>query len=321
MKTSRGLLLPLVPLFFCRVQAEFFADLEEFTEKPGICPDLLFDCPRFEANECEQDGDCQGNSKCCLFRCRFMCAEPILDGEMELLVEEVKMKEAHLLGHLVPKTSKSTKDKLLKQITWTQSTPSAALRSTDDPKKRKEKVRPITGMSGTDGLQAVGLGTEQAEAEKIGSCPPDTSVCTTKEPNECEMDSDCLTNKRCCFSKCGLKCTSPLPGKIGHCPTQTTLCKIDQKIPPDQCTNDKQCPGQQKCCSPRCGIECTDPAINEKDGYCPYEENQCLKPQGGDLCKTDDDCPELQKCCGSCKKMCTRSVQATDAGPETAVIM
>ncbi|XP_069089504.1 whey acidic protein-like isoform X2 [Pleurodeles waltl] len=235
MKTSRGLLLPLVPLFFCRVQAEFFADLEEFTEKPGICPDLLFDCPRFEANECEQDGDCQGNSKCCLFRCRFMCAEPIL--------------------------------------------------------------------------------------EKIGSCPPDTSVCTTKEPNECEMDSDCLTNKRCCFSKCGLKCTSPLPGKIGHCPTQTTLCKIDQKIPPDQCTNDKQCPGQQKCCSPRCGIECTDPAINEKDGYCPYEENQCLKPQGGDLCKTDDDCPELQKCCGSCKKMCTRSVQATDAGPETAVIM
>ncbi|KAJ1159004.1 hypothetical protein NDU88_011674 [Pleurodeles waltl] len=88
-------------------------------------------------------------------------------GEMELLVEEVKMKEAHLLGHLVPKTSKSTKDKLLKQITWTQSTPSAALRSTDDPKKRKEKVRPITGMSGTDGLQAVGLGTEQAEA---GEC-------------------------------------------------------------------------------------------------------------------------------------------------------
>ncbi|XP_078503328.1 uncharacterized protein LOC144762062 isoform X2 [Lissotriton helveticus] len=301
----------------CRTTWPAPLQTQRVTEKPGICPDLLFDCPKFEANECVQDGECEGMYKCCLFRCRFMCAEPILDGEMEFLVEEVRMKEADLLGLRAPEVSQRTKNKLLKQITWKDNTVRAALQATDDPKKQQEKVRPIIDMSSIDGLLAAR--TEQPEAEKIGSCPLDTSTCTTKEPDECQTDSDCLTNKRCCLYECGLKCRSPLPGKIGHCPKQTTLCEMDEKIPAEKCVNDLECPGQQKCCNPGCGVECTDPATDEKDGLCPYEEEPCLKPEGEDMCESDEDCPGLDKCCGSCQKMCTTSVQDTD--PETAFII
>ncbi|XP_017380060.1 whey acidic protein-like isoform X2 [Cebus imitator] len=48
---------------------------------------------------------------------------------------------------------------------------------------------------------------------KIGSCPwvqPPVSPELCKEQSECSMDSQCWGNKKCCFSRCAMKCLDPV---------------------------------------------------------------------------------------------------------------
>uniref|UniRef100_A0A8B9BV75 WAP domain-containing protein n=1 Tax=Anser brachyrhynchus TaxID=132585 RepID=A0A8B9BV75_9AVES len=101
-------------------------------------------------------------------------------------------------------------------------------------------------------------------------CPPPAKpgLCPRKRarrgaaacPSRCADDRDCPGDRKCCFSGCGLACTSPhtgTPPKPGTCPRDFTRCL---RLEPPLCTNDSVCPGWHKCCPRECRLRCTPPA-------------------------------------------------------------
>uniref|UniRef100_A0A670YM24 WAP domain-containing protein n=1 Tax=Pseudonaja textilis TaxID=8673 RepID=A0A670YM24_PSETE len=43
-------------------------------------------------------------------------------------------------------------------------------------------------------------------------CPEEVRKCPTKGQYECNNDSECKKNKKCCFSNCALRCVEPHQG-------------------------------------------------------------------------------------------------------------
>ncbi|TFK02213.1 Waprin-Phi1 [Platysternon megacephalum] len=85
--------------------------------------------------------------------------------------------------------------------------------------------------------------------EKEGVCP-DTAVEAANCTEQCQADSDCEENLKCCQMGCGWSCQIPNV-KPGSCPVVQGgipllgLCK-------NQCTMDSHCPGTMKCCINGC---------------------------------------------------------------------
>ncbi|CAM5152240.1 unnamed protein product [Eretmochelys imbricata] len=85
--------------------------------------------------------------------------------------------------------------------------------------------------------------------EKEGVCP-DTVVEAANCTEECQTDSDCEENLKCCQTGCGWSCQIPNV-KPGSCPVVPGgipllgLCR-------NQCKVDSQCPGIMKCCMNGC---------------------------------------------------------------------
>ncbi|XP_037771858.1 WAP four-disulfide core domain protein 2-like isoform X1 [Chelonia mydas] len=85
--------------------------------------------------------------------------------------------------------------------------------------------------------------------EKEGECP-DTVVEAANCTEECQTDSDCEENLKCCQTGCGWSCQIPNV-KPGSCPVVSGgipllgLCR-------NQCKMDSQCPGIMKCCMNGC---------------------------------------------------------------------
>ncbi|XP_077688601.1 WAP four-disulfide core domain protein 2-like [Eretmochelys imbricata] len=86
-------------------------------------------------------------------------------------------------------------------------------------------------------------------SEKEGVCP-DTVVEAANCTEECQTDSDCEENLKCCQTGCGWSCQIPNV-KPGSCPVVPGgipllgLCR-------NQCKVDSQCPGIMKCCMNGC---------------------------------------------------------------------
>ncbi|XP_012635714.1 WAP four-disulfide core domain protein 2 [Microcebus murinus] len=107
------------------------------------------------------------------------------------------------------------------------------------------------------GLLLLGLpSVTGTEAEKTGVCPiiPPGLNCS----QECQSDSECGDNLKCCRAGCGTVCSVP-DEKKGSCPPmdisfpQLGICE-------DQCQVDSQCPDQRKCCRNGCGnLSCVTP--------------------------------------------------------------
>ncbi|XP_031229613.1 LOW QUALITY PROTEIN: WAP four-disulfide core domain protein 2 [Mastomys coucha] len=141
-------------------------------EKPGVCPQLepITGC----VEECALDKDCADNRKCCQAGCSYVCSEP--NG----------LSEGELSG---------TGTELSETGTTTQS---AGLAHTT----------PLSGGQVSTKLLAVTRGG--GDGEKQGSCPsvdfPKLGLCE----DQCQADSQCSGNMKCCRNGCGkMACTTP----------------------------------------------------------------------------------------------------------------
>ncbi|XP_078503327.1 uncharacterized protein LOC144762062 isoform X1 [Lissotriton helveticus] len=203
----------------CRTTWPAPLQTQRVTEKPGICPDLLFDCPKFEANECVQDGECEGMYKCCLFRCRFMCAEPILEK----------------IGSCPLDTSTCT---------------------TKEPDECQTDSDCLTNKRCC--LYECGLKCRSPLPGKIGHCPKQTTLCEMDEKipaEKCVNDLECPGQQKCCNPGCGVECTDPATDeKDGLCPYEEEPCLKPEGE--DMCESDEDCPGLDKCCG-SCQKMCT----------------------------------------------------------------
>uniref|UniRef100_A0A8B9VD90 WAP domain-containing protein n=1 Tax=Anas zonorhyncha TaxID=75864 RepID=A0A8B9VD90_9AVES len=110
------------------------------------------------------------------------------------------------------------------------------------------------------------LGGQRVPSCSLSLCPPAAKpgLCPRKRawrgtaacPSRCADDRDCPGDHKCCFSGCGLACTSPHTAKPGVCPVV-----LRGSLGPCQelCDTDSDCPGARKCCSTGCGHVCKAP--------------------------------------------------------------
>ncbi|XP_021011930.1 WAP four-disulfide core domain protein 2 [Mus caroli] len=142
-------------------------------EKPGVCPQLepITDC----VLECTLDKDCADNRKCCQAGCSSVCSKPNGPSEGELSGTDTKLSETD---------------------TTTQS---AGLDHTTSPLGGQVSTKPPAVTRESLGVQ-----------EKQGSCPsvdlPKLGLCE----DQCQVDSQCSGNMKCCRNGCGkMACTTP----------------------------------------------------------------------------------------------------------------
>ncbi|KAM8953338.1 uncharacterized protein RCH25_044181 [Pelodytes ibericus] len=140
-------------------------------------------------------------------------------------------------------------------------------------------------------------------------CPPfDPSMCLVNkaEMNQCKSDRECPSNSKCCCSKCGWKCVSPVQVKSGRCPATSGKCQHPKGQP--ECQQDRDCPKKQKCCD-MCGKKCWDPEADPY-GFCPGGNRSEVQSPHCSLvmCISDYDCPPDEKCCWAAgKQKCVKS--------------
>uniref|UniRef100_A0A8C9EKY3 WAP domain-containing protein n=1 Tax=Pavo cristatus TaxID=9049 RepID=A0A8C9EKY3_PAVCR len=163
---------------------------------------------------------------------------------------------------------------------------------------------------------------------KSGLCPRKRARRDAACPNLCTDDRDCPGDQKCCFSGCGLACTT----KSGACPVV-----LRGSLGPclEWCDSDADCPGAKKCCTTGCGHVCKLPTEGKsfvtlpagplpgpaahhtipslctctvRPGLCPAtttRAGECLI-----LCLEDKDCPPSQKCClQDCGRVCVPPLQ------------
>ncbi|XP_010720901.1 WAP four-disulfide core domain protein 3 isoform X2 [Meleagris gallopavo] len=146
----------------------------------------------------------------------------------------------------------------------------------------------------------------RVEPAKSGLCPRKRARRDAACPNLCTDDRDCPGDQKCCFSGCGLTCTTPYTAKSGACPVV-----LRGSLGPclDRCDSDADCPGAKKCCTTGCGHVCKLPT-EVRPGLCPpttTRAGECLI-----LCLEDKDCPPSQKCCmQDCGRTCVPPLQGT----------
>ncbi|XP_068135927.1 uncharacterized protein [Hyperolius riggenbachi] len=134
----------------------------------------------------------------------------------------------------------------------------------------------------------------------LSVCPAfDPEICSIVRPGkpECHNDGNCTGNRKCCCSKCGLRCVEPERVKPGRC--SNILAKCNPTLMNNTCKTDMDCQGNQKCCK-LCGMKCRDP-MPEPAGFCPVNDAEEVLdfPCPSSKCSRDSDCAPDEKCCNS----------------------
>jgi WAP-type (Whey Acidic Protein) 'four-disulfide core' len=150
---------------------------------------------------------------------------------------------------------------------------------------------------------------------KYGNCPDVQSNAVGSCVLQCNTDSSCSGNLKCCSNGCGMVCRAPVTPtvttiKSGSCPAVSGNSMngwCDQR-----CTTDGDCAGTNKCCSNGCGKRCltpvtllTGPVV--KAGRC----SDALTFNGGCVmqCSSDGHCSGTSKCCrNACANVCVRPI-------------
>jgi len=149
---------------------------------------------------------------------------------------------------------------------------------------------------------------------KPGYCPAlDPNIqarCVWPPVNDCEDDTGCTGDQKCCQSYCTKICDDPVATKPGDCPARdpNLQARCLYPPPPNDCEDDAGCTGNQKCCQSYCKKICNDPVV-PKRGYCPELDPNiqvsCVYPPRPNECEVDNGCSGDQKCCQSyCTKIC-----------------
>ncbi|XP_069830453.1 uncharacterized protein [Dendropsophus ebraccatus] len=116
--------------------------------------------------------------------------------------------------------------------------------------------------AGTYGKQPPNYGkpAPPAPTVKRGSCPTPRTKCMTPLPKgECDCDSMCPGDLKCCTPECTPTCTKPILDRPGKCPVVNSLVACSTPAPKPLCKDDLECPGEQKCCLYGCQVMCADP--------------------------------------------------------------
>ncbi|CAD5219044.1 unnamed protein product [Bursaphelenchus okinawaensis] len=117
--------------------------------------------------------------------------------------------------------------------------------------------------------------SDPESARRSGECK-NVGIQETRCKSECKADSDCADAEKCCFSGCGLKCTSHFNNNavqvrthkkhdnkylfinLSQCPLpskerSSTVCSTE-------CETDNDCKGMKRCCVDGCSKKCTYPS-------------------------------------------------------------
>ncbi|KAJ0036909.1 hypothetical protein NQD34_005586 [Periophthalmus magnuspinnatus] len=134
-----------------------------------------------------------------------------------------------------------------------------------------------------------------AVKEKPGVCPkPNTDIRSSSGLTECNSDSQCGKNLKCCFD-CGHVCKGPQRGgskaKRGFKPSPG-----DFGVCVHPCRSDEDCK-DDKCCPTKCGKICQPAVIEPKPGSCPAPVPHFAPCP--DECSDDSHCKKNLKCCYS----------------------
>lgn len=142
---------------------------------------------------------------------------------------------------------------------------------------------------------------------KPGDCPPRNPLimykCATPIVNDCEDDSGCKGEQKCCQPACKKICSDPAKPvvKAGTCPKPNPADLAFTSCPNpavDSCSGDAGCWGTNKCCLDICGAKsCIAPA--SRPGTCPAFKppDACTDVIRENLCESDSNCKEGLKCC------------------------
>ncbi|XP_078000283.1 uncharacterized protein LOC144452853 isoform X2 [Glandiceps talaboti] len=306
-------------------------EISVITEKPGECPAIDGTAVGICVQDCSNDGDCGGKTKCCSNGCGRVCMsaasktpnKPVKAGDCPAVPSGTSGICLEECGH-----DGECPDDLKCCSNGCGHTCKPA--STSEPVVEKPGTCPAVepGLVGTcveecnsdhdcdgeDKCCSNGCGhvctlpTEiKVALTKPGECPfvRRDSFGTCVE--ECSQDGDCGRNLKCCSNGCGHTCTPPLPiEKPGDCaPVSSDAVGICV----EECSHDGECNYDWKCCSNGCGHTCQpfviiDP-VPEKPGTCPAVEpglvGTCVEE-----CNGDYDCDGEDKCCSNgCGHVCT----------------
>ncbi|XP_043836916.1 antileukoproteinase-like [Dromiciops gliroides] len=200
-------LVTLVSLASATIQIERRGD----SEKPGTCPFVLEQCVMINPpNECDNDGHCPGELKCCVGRCGKTCMDPLKAFTMK---SRIFFSMAFLaLVFLTPartlNAAKTAKGKA-------GSCPPDNVRCfrEDPPQCGSDKQCPREqkccyyhcGFKCVESSR-----TEDLASSKPGKCPVPVAECLMlNPPNACESDRQCKGHLKCCKGMCGKVCMAP----------------------------------------------------------------------------------------------------------------
>nr|XP_034977869.1 keratin-associated protein 10-7-like [Zootoca vivipara] len=242
-------------------------------ERPGACPVVPSNTPRWCWQGCRKDSECPGARKCCWNGCTRVCLVPVLvkPGACPL----------QLRGSMGPCPEPSLKN--CSHDFDCEGTKKCCSISCTNVCKEAEEVRP-----GTCPLQAA---TSQE---------PECSTLTF-----CVRDNDCSApSEKCCWLSCGWVCvavtdspameppafsteaqtehgatgaptvtpllrktekpteTAMSAAKPGHCRQSAYTC--GKTMLTHECKSDSSCSGTMKCCLSGCSWKCVEPGVISK---------------------------------------------------------
>ncbi|XP_033634885.1 uncharacterized protein LOC117296122 isoform X1 [Asterias rubens] len=226
----------------------------EFELKPVVLK--LGECPALEPagfgfgiciQECEDDSGCSGDKKCCANGCGRTCLDAFIAPEPAAPKPgECPIPEDAGFGFGI------------------------CIQECDDDSGCADEKKCCANGCGRTCLAPI-IAPEPA-APKPGECPiPEDAgfgfgICI----QECDDDSGCADEKKCCANGCGRTCLEPiiLPEpvipKLGECPIVEPSSGFGICV--QECDNDNGCSGEKKCCSNGCGNTCMDPLLPEVKG-------------------------------------------------------
>ncbi|OBS81336.1 hypothetical protein A6R68_20438 [Neotoma lepida] len=169
-------------------------------EKPGVCPQLQ-ESTTVCVKECSSDNHCLDNLKCCQAGCSFVCSTPNGNpsatwqgqGGAAEGCERRERTGSGKKGTPDPGTREGLNEEELQSTT-----PSA------------NHISPSERGQVSTAPPPPAVAVEEDNLEKQGTCPsvdfPKLGICE----DQCQVDSQCPGNMKCCRNGCGkMTCTTP----------------------------------------------------------------------------------------------------------------